>query len=207
MNVLSCDTSTSTLQLALESAKGLEEVMLTDFQHSEGLLGGIDRILTSHGLGTEDLDLLVCTRGPGSFTSLRIAMATLKGIALAGAEAAWCGAEGHDENDGILTADEVARFDLHGTRLVVLSACETALGNNSFEGVYGLPRGFKQAGVESLLVSLWSVNDRSTSLLMSEFYRYWLEGKPVREALEQAVREVRKQYPQPYYWAPFVLLD
>ena len=129
------------------------------------------------------------------------------GIALAGAEAAWCGAEGHDENDGILTADEVARFDLHGTRLVVLSACETALGNNSFEGVYGLPRGFKQAGVESLLVSLWSVNDRSTSLLMSEFYRYWLEGKPVREALEQAVREVRKQYPQPYYWAPFVLLD
>ena len=129
------------------------------------------------------------------------------GIALAGAEAAWCGAEGHDENDGILTADEVARFDLHGTRLVVLSACETALGNYSFEGVYGLPRGFKQAGVESLLVSLWSVNDRSTSLLMSEFYRYWLEGKPVREALEQAVREVRKQYPQPYYWAPFVLLD
>lgn len=129
------------------------------------------------------------------------------GIALAGAEAAWCGAEGHDENDGILTADEVARFDLHGTRLVVLSACETALGNYSFEGVYGLPRGFKQAGVESLLVSLWSVNDRSTSLLMSEFYRYWLEGKPVREALEQAVREVRKLYPQPYYWAPFVLLD
>lgn len=129
------------------------------------------------------------------------------GIALAGAEAAWCGAEGHDENDGILTADEVARFDLHGTRLVVLSACETALGNYSFEGVYGLPRGFKQAGVESLLVSLWSVNDRSTSLLMSEFYRYWLEGKTVREALEQAVREVRKQYPQPYYWAPFVLLD
>ena len=70
-----------------------------------------------------------------------------------------------------------------------------------------MPRGFKQAGVESLLVSLWSVNDRSTSLLMSGFYRYWLEGKPVREALEQAVREVRKQYPQPYYWAPFVLLD
>ncbi len=129
------------------------------------------------------------------------------GIALAGAEAAWCGAEGHDENDGILTADEVARFDLHGTRLVVLSACETALGDYSFEGVYGLPRGFKQAGVESLLVSLWSVNDRSTALLMSEFYRYWLEGKPVREALEHAVREVRKQYPQPYYWAPFVLLD
>lgn len=84
MNVLSCDTSTSTLQLALESAKGLEEVMLTDFQHSEGLLGEIDRILTLHGLGTRDLDLLVCTRGPGSFTSLRIAMATLKGIALAG---------------------------------------------------------------------------------------------------------------------------
>lgn len=129
------------------------------------------------------------------------------GVALAGAEAAWCGAEGNDTDDGILTADEVARFDLTGTKLVVLSACETALGDYSFEGVYGLPRGFKQAGVKALLVSLWSVNDRSTALLMSEFYRGWLGGLSRRDALEQAVKEVRKQYPEPYYWAPFILME
>lgn len=129
------------------------------------------------------------------------------GVALAGAEATWCGAEGNDTDDGILTADEVARFDLTGTKLVVLSACETALGDYSFEGVYGLPRGFKQAGVKALLVSLWSVNDRSTALLMSEFYRGWLGGQTPRQALEQAVKAVRKQYPEPYYWAPFVLME
>lgn len=129
------------------------------------------------------------------------------GVALAGAEATWCGAEGNDTDDGILTADEVARFDLTGTKLVVLSACETALGDYSFEGVYGLPRGFKQAGAKALLVSLWSVNDRSTALLMSEFYRGWLGGQTPRQALEQAVKAVRKQYPEPYYWAPFVLME
>lgn len=129
------------------------------------------------------------------------------GVALAGAEATWCGAEGNDKDDGILTADEVARIDLTGTKLVVLSACETALGDYSFEGVFGLPRGFKQAGVKAMLVSLWSVNDRSTALLMSAFYRGWLDGLPLRDALEQAVKEVRKQYPEPYYWAPFILME
>lgn len=130
------------------------------------------------------------------------------GVALANAETAWCG-KGTDtgENDGILTADEVSRLNLQHTQLVVLSACETALGNYSYEGVFGLPRGFKQAGVRSLLVSLWSVNDHSTSLLMSAFYRYWLEGLSKREALRKATDEVRKVYPQPFYWAPFVLLD
>lgn len=129
------------------------------------------------------------------------------GVALAGAEATWCGAKGNDQNDGILTADEVARIDLTGTKLVVLSACETALGDYSFEGVFGLPRGFKQAGVKAMLVSLWSVNDRSTALLMSAFYRGWLAGLSRRDALEQAVKEVRKQYPEPYYWAPFILME
>lgn len=129
------------------------------------------------------------------------------GVALAGAEATWCGAKGNDQDDGILTADEVARIDLTGTKLVVLSACETALGDYSFEGVFGLPRGFKQAGVKAMLVSLWSVNDRSTALLMSAFYRGWLAGLSWRDALEQAVKEVRKQYPEPYYWAPFILME
>lgn len=98
-------------------------------------------------------------------------------------------------------------MDLNGTQLVTLSACETALGNYSFEGVFGLPRGFKQAGVKSLLVSLWSVNDKSTYLLMSSFYRYWMQGETKQQAFKHAVNDVRKDYPEPFYWAPFVLLD
>lgn len=130
------------------------------------------------------------------------------GIALAGAEDTWTGVQQPEEaNDGILTANEVAQMDLNGTQLVILSACETALGNYSFEGVFGLPRGFKQAGVKSLLVSLWSVNDKSTSLLMSSFYRYWMQGETKQQAFKHAVNDVRKDYPEPFYWAPFVLLD
>lgn len=129
------------------------------------------------------------------------------GVALANAEPTWCGGDAVEEDDGILTAEEVSRLNLQKTQLVTLSACETALGDYSFEGVYGLPRGFKQAGVKSLLVSLWSVNDESTALLMTEFYNRWLGGTPMRQSLREAVKTVRARYPQPYYWAPFVLLD
>ena len=130
------------------------------------------------------------------------------GVALAGAEDTWNGTKAPPEaDDGILTADEVSQIDLHGTQLVALSACETALGDYTFEGVMGLPRGFKQAGVKSLLVSLWSVNDKSTALLMSSFYRYWMQGETKQKAFKHAVTDVRKLYPQPYYWAPFMLLD
>ena len=130
------------------------------------------------------------------------------GVALAGAENSWAGAELDEENDGILTALEVSKLNLQQTKLVALSACETALGNYSFEGIFGLPRGFMQAGVESLLVSLWSVNDKSTALFMTEFYRAWLEERMTRhEAMRQAVKKVRENYPQPFYWAPFILLD
>lgn len=130
------------------------------------------------------------------------------GVALAGAEDTWTGAASPaDDADGILTANEVAKLNLRGTQLVTLSACETALGDYSFEGMFGLPRGFKQAGAESLLVSLWSVNDKSTALLMTSFYRHWMRGATKRQAFRQAVTDVRQAYPQPYYWAPFVLLD
>ena len=82
-NILSCDTSTGTLHLALKSDGRMYERMLESFSHSEGLLGQILSILGEAGIGIGDLGLLVCTRGPGSFTSLRIGMATLKGFSLA----------------------------------------------------------------------------------------------------------------------------
>lgn len=130
------------------------------------------------------------------------------GVALANAEDSWTGAEElPEEDDGILTASEVAALNLKGTRLVTLSACETALGGYNFEGIHGLTRGFKQAGAKSLMVSLWSVNDRSTSIFMTEFYRQWLATGNRHHAMRSAVAAVRTAYPSPFYWAPFILLD
>ena len=83
MNILAVDTATSTLHLALYTTEGLDELMIEHFQHSEGMLEEIVKLLESRKLEIKDLDLLVCTRGPGSFTSLRISMATLKGFSLA----------------------------------------------------------------------------------------------------------------------------
>lgn len=83
-NILACDTSTSTLHIALKCEEGFEERMIAGgFQHSEDLLQEITYMLERRNLKVADLDLLVCTRGPGSFTSLRIAMSTLKGFSLA----------------------------------------------------------------------------------------------------------------------------
>ena len=130
------------------------------------------------------------------------------GIALANAEQSWSGkADLPEDSDGILTASEVASLNLRNTRLVTLSACETALGGYNFEGIHGLTRGFKQAGAKSLLVSLWSVNDRSTSLFMSSFYHEWIKTGDRHSAYKKAIESVRASYPAPFYWAPFILLD
>lgn len=130
------------------------------------------------------------------------------GLVLSGAEQAWKGADLPLESDNILTSNEIATLNLENTRLVVLSACETALGANSSDGVFGLQRGFKQAGVRSVCASLWSVNDASTSSFMQTFYRLWLnEGQPMQEAFKNTMIEQRAKTPPPYYWAPFVMLD
>ena len=132
------------------------------------------------------------------------------GLALAGANNRQLGKtlpEGVD--DGIITADEISRLDLRGTDLVVLSACETGLGDVTGEGVYGLQRGFKKAGINSIVMSLWKVDDDATRLLMTEFYNHLLSGYPKIEALKKAQMYVRMQkgYEDPYYWAGFILLD
>ena len=108
---------------------------------------------------------------------------------------------------GILQADEIAGINLSGTSLLVLSACETALGDISSDGVYGLQRAFKMAGVETIIMSLWEVDDRVTSLFMSYFYEAWTSGKTKHAAFVSAQIELIKKYPNPYYWAAFIMLD
>lgn len=121
-----------------------------------------------------------------------------------------------DLDDGILTAAEIASLDLSDVDIAVLSACETALGRVTGEGVFGLQRGFKKAGAKSLLMSLWKVDDDATCTLVTEFYRRWLGDAAAgiapqskHAALEAAKACVRSNpdWDDPEYWAAFVLLD
>jgi CHAT domain-containing protein len=135
------------------------------------------------------------------------------GLLFAGANNVWPdGPFNRGANDGVLTADEISVLDLRGMTLTVLSACETGQGDVSGDGVFGLQRGFKKAGANSILMSLWKVDDEATCLLMTEFYRNWIGEKMTKhDALEAAKQTVRshkeKGWDDPKYWAAFILLD
>lgn len=131
------------------------------------------------------------------------------GLLFAGANNAWVGKEiPNGVEDGILTADEVSRIDLSKNKLIVLSACDTALGDiNNVDGVLGLQRGFKKAGANTILMSLWKIPDSETTKLMYYFYCSLLSGKTPYTALKYAQKEMSNSGFSPYYWAGFVLLD
>lgn len=111
-------------------------------------------------------------------------------------------------SDTLFTATDLAALDLHGTRLAVLSACRTAQGQTSPDGLFGLQRALKRAGAGTLLLTLWDVSDVATTEFMQAFYTA-LQSRPddPREAFATARRHVRDLYPQPFYWAAFVLQD
>jgi CHAT domain-containing protein len=130
------------------------------------------------------------------------------GLLLAGGNRAWQGDSIPDTiEDGVLTAKEISNLDLRETDLVVLSACETGLGDVSSEGVFGLQRAFKQAGAQTIIMSLWNVNDEATQYLMTNFYSYLTQGASKREAFIQARNKCRERYQDPESWAAFIMLD
>jgi CHAT domain-containing protein len=115
----------------------------------------------------------------------------------------------NDVEDGVLTALELSNMNLGHVDMVVMSACESGLGETSGEGVFGLQRGFKLAGANTLLMSLWKVDDTATQILMSNFYKNYLSGKSKQESLKLAQQSLRNnsEYTAPEYWAAFILLD
>ena len=155
---------------------------------------------------------------------------TRSGLLFAGAQNTFNGVKipaGVD--DGVLTAQEIAQLDLRGLDLLVLSACQTGLGEIKGDGVFGLQRGFKKAGAQTIMMSLWSVSDEATKDLMTRFYTALTNGKTKREAFNQAQQYVkdhdysygyveytdsngktvsgenaRKKRP---HWAAFIMLD
>jgi CHAT domain-containing protein/Tfp pilus assembly protein PilF len=125
------------------------------------------------------------------------------GLALAGANRRG----GAADDDGILTALEASGLNLWGTKLVVLSACDTGLGEvRNGEGVYGLRRAFVLAGAESLVLSLWPASDYSTRTLMTSYYKNLKQGLGRGEALRRVQLDMLRRSPQlhPFYWANFI---
>lgn len=164
--------------------------------------------LATHGF-------FIQTPVPGSangFASADNPMAR-SGLALAGANHVWKGmAAPENKEDGILTALEISRLDLNGTELAVLSACGTGQGKmEGAEGVFGLQRAFKMAGVHYVIMTLWSIQDTHAQQFMDFFYDAWLQQKQnVPDAFRLAQHQMRLLYAkpnQPMAWAGFLLLE
>ncbi len=109
-------------------------------------------------------------------------------------------------NDGILTDAEIKGINLSNNQLTVLSACQTGLGEvNDGDGLYGLKRSFKISGVRNLIASLWNVDDKVTKEFMEAFYENLVLTKDFSESLSIASKEIKRKYPQPYFWGAFIL--
>lgn len=117
-----------------------------------------------------------------------------------------------DGEDGILTAKEISMMKFEGLDLVVLSACETAKGSLGYDdSIIGLPKAFKRAGANTILMSLDKVDDEATKILMVEFYKNLMSGKTKHQSLRDAQKYLRSvengKYDDPKYWASFIMLD
>jgi CHAT domain-containing protein len=162
--------------------------------------------IATHGFFLSDTDL----REEEDFTSTTERAFTnpllRSGILLAGANKTFN--EGGNYNlpeDGVLTAYEAMLLNLSNTDLVILSACETGLGEErNGEGVFGLQRAFSMAGSKNMLMSLWKVSDAGTQELMTLFYKHWITDKNTASAFQKAQLEMMKKNPNPYIWAAFV---
>ncbi len=133
----------------------------------------------------------------------------LTGLVMSGGNAEYLGKEIPDGvMGGLLTSSDISRLDFSKTKMVVLSACETGLGDTTNEGVYGLQRAFKKAGAGTLVMSLWAVSDLATKDFMVCFHKELVKsGWNKRLAFNMAKQYLRQKYNNPFYWAAFIMVD
>ena len=112
-------------------------------------------------------------------------------------------------NDGILYDKEIETLDMSAASMVVLAACNTGLGIVTQEGIKGLQSAFKKAGAQTLVLTLWSVNDRATAAFTKSLFSHIEKSKTKHEAFEAAINDLRysDDFSDPAYWAPFIMLD
>lgn len=136
---------------------------------------------------------------PNSLKGYNDAM-SLSGIVMAGGDLS--------TSDGLLTAEEISRCTLSNTEIASLASCHSGQGEVTAEGIFGLQRAFKKAGVESVIINLWEASDVATKYFMTNFYDDLVNGSKDRhKAFQYARSEVRRKYTSPYYWAGFVMID
>jgi CHAT domain-containing protein/lipopolysaccharide biosynthesis regulator YciM len=170
--------------------------------------------IATHGFFLDDASAPPATRavvhfgaGGGSAPQLFLSDPLLRsGLVLAGADLSLHPSSNRLEAS-LVTALELAGLNLWGTQLVVLSACDTGLGAvRPGEGVYGMRRALVAAGAETLVTSLWKVNDETTRELMEAYYQNLLAGQGRTTALRQAMQALRQTQPHPHFWAPFIAI-
>ena len=194
----------------LEARRAAREKTMLDRLMLFGWIGVIlqpDLLADLYDLNHEMVSVRRLVSVAGQLAELELENPLLRsGLALAGANAGLRGAATSTTEDGILTAEDVAGLDLRATEIVVLSACETGLGDlRAGEGVFGLRRAFVLAGAKTLVMSLWKVPDEQTQELMVNFYQRLLAGEGRAEALRHAQLDLKARYPEPFYWGAFHL--
>jgi CHAT domain-containing protein len=174
--------------------------------------------LATHGFFLEDTSAPIHSRAVAQFGALGEVPLAVRppdpllrsGLLFTGAGVLAPGASGPGESSpdsALATALELSGLNLWGTQLVVLSACDTGRGDVRLgQGVYGLRRAFTVAGAETVVMSLWKVNDETTRTLMEAYYTNLLAGQGRASALREAMRSLRATKPEPHYWAPFIAL-
>lgn len=178
-----------------KGAEGTEQSFLDMSGHAPTIIH-----LSTHGYyySPEDADKPVSLQGYDDAMSLT-------GLVMSGGNAGWMGVV---RSQGMLSAEKVARCDLSGTEIVCLASCYSGQGEVTSEGIYGLQRAFKKAGVGTVVMCLWQASDLATKCFMTNFYADLLNGSKDRhKAFRHAQSRVRRQYPSPFYWAGFVMID
>jgi len=209
---------TATERIALSELFKQNGISFSDWSEAEATEENIKSIdnpsvlhIATHGFFLNDIST---TDSENSFLgfaeqSLEINPLLRSGLLLAGCQnQSWKAdaAQDQQQEDGILTAFEASALKLDQTELVVLSACETGLGEiKNGEGVYGLQRAFAMAGARQIIMSLWKVDDQATQEFMVAFYQQWLKTHDAASAFKAAQVKLKSIYPAPYYWGAFVL--